>query len=99
VLRTFGNGQLFLFERKRRKTKIAYAIFEIIVFALFFIRKKRAVKEAEKRAVLSLCHFCFLLKLLSPPRVEILLRQNLLGTTANFYVLQIFYSLQSGAQE
>jgi hypothetical protein len=40
-------------------TKIASAIFEIIIFALFFIRKKRAVKEAEKRAVLSLCHFLF----------------------------------------
>jgi hypothetical protein len=30
---------------------------KFILFALFFIRKKRAVKEAEKRAVLSPCHF------------------------------------------
>jgi hypothetical protein len=28
---------------------------KFIVFALFFVRKKRAVKEAEKRAVLSPC--------------------------------------------
>jgi hypothetical protein len=43
-------------EQKRfYEQKSLSAIFEFIIFALFFIRKKRAVKEAEKRAVLSLC--------------------------------------------
>ena len=37
---------------------------------LFSLRKK--LQKSKKRAVLSLCQFCFLLKLLAPPRVEIL---------------------------
>jgi hypothetical protein len=92
----------FIFVKIKQKlfyeAKIAFLRFlQIISLALFFIRKKRAVKEAEKRAVLSLCQFCYILKLLSPPRVEILLWQNLLGTTANFHRVQIFRSLKNGA--
>ena len=63
----------------------------------FFSLREKVAKRGKKHAVLSPYHFCFKLKLLSPPRVEILLKQNLLGTTANFYDIQFFSSLQNGA--
>jgi hypothetical protein len=63
---------------------------KFILFALFFVQKKSAAKEVKKRAVLSLRQFCFLPKLLAPPRVRFLLSQKLLGTTAHFRHLKIF---------
>ena len=42
-------------EKASKEQKLLAQFLKFIVFALFFIRKKRAVKEAEKRAVLSLC--------------------------------------------
>ena len=54
------------------EAKIAFLRFlQIISLALFFIRKKRAVKEAEKRAVLSLCQCVVKLKASASPAVTL----------------------------
>ena len=58
-------------------------------YQLFSLRKKLQ-KSKNPCRIYRLCQFCLAPKLLSPPQVEILLRQNLLGTTANFHGLQIF---------
>ena len=61
------------------------------LFSNFFSLREKVAKRGKKRAVLSLCHFCSILKLLSPPRVRFLLTQKLLGTTANFYFCEVFF--------
>jgi hypothetical protein len=48
------------------------------LFFNFFSLREKVAKRGKKRAVLSLAHFCFFLKLLSPPRVRFLLTQKLL---------------------
>jgi hypothetical protein len=70
-------------------TKIAEAIFEFILFGLFFVQKKSSAKEVKKRAVLPPCQFSREPKHLAPPRAPFLLRQKLPGTTAHFCDLQI----------
>jgi hypothetical protein len=71
-------------------TEVSRASVFLILFSLFFVQKKSLAKEVKKRAVLSLCHFCFKLKLLAPPRVRFLPRQKLLGTTAHFRHSKVF---------
>ena len=67
---------------------------------LFLCLKEKVAKRSKNPCrIYRACHFCFRLKLLSPPRVEILLRQNLLGTTAHFRDLPIFRSLQNGTRQ
>jgi hypothetical protein len=64
----------------------------------FFSLREKVTKRGKNPNGLSLGRFGEELKVLSPPRVEILLRtlQNLLGTTANFYDMQTFRFLQNG---
>ena len=70
---------------------------EFILFALFFIRKKSAAKEAEKRAVLSLCQRdCNSESArLSPLVIFARTSQKFGGTTRRGNASQTFYGLRT----
>ncbi len=66
--------------KKYGRSKDRPLIFKFIIFALFLICKKRAAKEAKKRAVLSL-YLCGLKYGKKHSLSEFSLAQKLLGTT------------------
>ena len=61
-----------------------------LFYSNFFLVTRKSCKKNKNPDGLTLSHFCFLLKVLAPPRAQFLLRQKLPGTAAHFYRYRIF---------